>query len=244
MLKLAKHGRVLDFRLMLAGSSSIQAVMSEIAGPLDQLYSLYSKGPKRIGKGPNCAGAEATAAIRSGAAEGTLSLTRFHEMCQDAGLIGSSLSRHQAKMAFVHSLVITPDSQGPRRPLLSRGDEFHEAIARLVLAWNPQGAGSWQYQMDPLRLGPAAAEASGGKPRTSVRQAKPGTLGSAAGMAASASQTVSEAVDRLVEDETTTFEEGTLLSKLPAVCGKLIALTMNTPRYHPTKGTPTSTPRQ
>ena len=77
--------------------------------------------------------------------------------------------------------------------------------------------------MDPMRESLATPK---GTPRKGGRQATPGTYGNVAGTAKAASRTMSEAVERVTNGEVS-GEEHFILMKLPDVCGKLVALTMD-----------------
>ena len=111
----------------------------------------------------------------------------------------------------MHSLELTADGTAVRKPLLSRGAEFHEAILRLTRAYDP-GSGGVGALMTPKRNRPL--------PRLSN-----------AGMAATAQAAVSAAIQARTSstprevDETGEVgdEEAALLEKLPVVCGKLLA---------------------
>jgi hypothetical protein len=155
-----------------------------------------------------------------------MTIKRFLEMCEEAELLGPSLSRHQAKLVFVHSLEIAPDGGALRKPLLARGPEFHEAILRLTH--------KYQLTKEDAQLG-----ADG---RTSLRKScKLQTSAdkfSNAGMAARAQADVHAAVAGNVVTNDASEEEAAILEKLPLVCGKLLALTAwnmsESPRVAPT----------
>ena len=211
---------VLQFRRMVLNSVVLEDAVEALSKRLDALYNKYSKEAKVM------RGAAGGAARLDTGGASMMTIKRFLEMCEEAELIGPSLSRHQAKLVFVHSLEIAPDGGALRKPLLARGPEFHEAILRLTH--------KYQLTKEDAQLG-----ADG---RTSLRKScKLQTSAdkfSNAGMAARAQADVHAAVAGNVVTNDASEEEAAILEKLPLVCGKLLALTAwnmsESPRVAPT----------
>ena len=163
-------------------------------------------------------------------------------MCQDATLIGSQLSRHQVKLAFVNSLPLTAETATTRKPLLQAGAEFHEALLRLARAFVLEKKDEGRQRLS--RAAPVASQGSDadavdaaeeklrariaelrGRANTSGAEEEEGGDGSGS----SSAQEAAADPERDLEAE--------LLEKLPVVCGKLLALSAEW------RGTPRGTPR-
>lgn len=133
------------------------------------------------------------------------SLKSFLEACAEAGLTGSQLSHVQVKTAFVNSLQISAESAASRRPLLERS-EFIEAVFRLAFAYDDS-----RDQAEAFKSGRKAARKAA--LRAQVRD--PSAMLAAA---------VKSKLEPAGSDDPPNELEATILQKLPAVCGKLLAL--------------------
>ena len=156
-------------------------------------------------------------------------LGHFLELTDGAKLIGGQLSRVQVKTIFVSSLELTAESAGNRRPLLTRA-EFDEALLRLCLIFEP----SKEELM-------AAAGTPG-----------PRTLASLFDQDGDArARDFAQTVAGKVASKPSSSEDmvGTILERLPLVCGRLLAIFEQQyagarQRANMKKETPQSTPRR
>ena len=147
-----------------------------------------------------------------------LSVKRVVYACarQDAELIGSKLSRNAIKMAFVNSLQFAAESAAVRKPLLSRGMEFEEALIRLAWAYDaPSGGGGGGIS------GSDGLQAPIGVPKAGRKQNRFSTLSAASAAAASISATVApqhplttfpHLLDSISLSQTTYFQASHLLT--------------------------------
>ena len=223
----AKHGDVLEFRRKITGSSLLTEAFDALRHLTDPLYTRYSKDIKAANMSSPfkvivaAAGGVAAPSERrpSDGGGGTLSLKRFLDLCQDASLIGTQLSRNAVKTAFVHSLQFSADTAAVRKPLLTRGDEFDEALIRLAYAYEaPSGGVEFASPIGNTRKGKAQNRFStlsvASAAASSVSAAVKGAIGSRRDAPPEAGSADAEAAE--IEAE--------VLAKLPLVLGKLIAV--------------------
>uniref|UniRef100_A0A7S2H1K7 Uncharacterized protein n=1 Tax=Haptolina brevifila TaxID=156173 RepID=A0A7S2H1K7_9EUKA len=206
VLKAAKQSGSLQFRKLFLESTRLTAAMEAIGGKLDALHAKYAKKPKVITQG-----VMKGSPIKSGQMKDLLDAKRFTEMCQEAELVGPSLSLYAVKNAFVYSLEINAEETGHRVPLLRRGPEFAEAVLRLTAAYDPKLADR----------GPLVAPKHK-KPLPSGCRLSSANAAAEAGESAGESIAIAFAATEFEEEATE--EEQELLDKLPLVCGKLLAL--------------------
>jgi hypothetical protein len=219
VLRYAKHGEVLEFRRKIAGSALLAEAFDSLRPLVAPLYARYARDPKAAmgAMASPAKGVAVTAALT--AATGTLSLKRFLDMCQDAALIGSQLSRNSVKMAFVNSLKFSADAAAVRQPLLSGGGEFEEALMRLAHAYVAAGDGAGASTLTEPVGNPKKGRAQNRFSNFSAVSAAVSTVSAAVKFTMSAR--------RGGEADSTDADiaqlEEALLSKLPVVLGKLLA---------------------
>ena len=127
VLPYAKSSKVLELRHALLDSLGVSDAVEAIKAHIDPIFHKYASKPTRVGaQGKHKVLPDATG----------FSLRDFVELCDEAQLIGGSLSRMQVKSIFIYSLEITAESANDRRPLLSRS-EFDEALLRICMAFEP-----------------------------------------------------------------------------------------------------------
>jgi hypothetical protein len=191
----AKHADVLAFRRQFVSSITLNEALHAVRSMLEPVFRKYD-----------------------GSQAGTLSLKRFLDMCQDAQLIGTQLSRYQVKMAFVNSLPFSADASDVRKPLLAKGAEFEEAFMRIVHVYStPALMGS--ELLTPM------GQISEGSPQKSF---------SAPQFAASVSALMKQSVSAAIADASPADAEmeAAIIKKLPIVLGKLLAtLSLNNDPY-------------
>ena len=224
VLKHAKHGDVLEFRRKIAGSFQLSEAFDAIRPLIDPLFARYAKEP-RLASTPSRSAAKGPSALAGGGPPvGEMSLKRFLEMCTDAELIGSQLSRNQAMMAFVNSLQFSAD-EVTRAPLLSRDTEFDEALVRLA----------WAHGGSPTGPGKKSLMEAIGTPKGNRKHNRFSTLVAVNTAASTISQAVRNTIstkrgegEGAVDAETSEMESA-VLARLPELLGRLLALMVDQP---------------
>ena len=132
--------------------------------------------------------------------------------------------RAQVKMAFVNALQFSADTSAVRKPLLSRGAEFEEALVRLTANYDhptPAGGG-----LDAPIGTPKRGRAQNRFSTMSLTSAAASSISAAVKQTLSTVRTAREKGGEaapIAEADVAALEEA-VLSKLPTVVGKLLAV--------------------